>query len=426
MARGSGRTFASLGVYNYRIWFFAAMASNIGTWIGRTAQSWLVLMILTEQSAFHLGNVTALQFGPMLFLAPWGGVIADRFDKRHILIVTQALLGVQQLIQWVLVATGACQLWHVYLLAIGMACITAVDNPARQAFASEMVGPELLSNAVGLNSASFNTARLIGPAVAGLLIAWLGVAPAMLLNGLSFGAVIVGLAMMHPAELHPAPRRRGRGSFREGVAYVRHRPDIILTLAILFIFSAFALNYQITNILMATQVYHKGAAEYGVLGSIMAIGSLTAALLAARRERPRFVVMMTALFVFTLVDVALGLAPSYLVYCVMLVPIGMTSILLMNTANARVQLSVEPQFRGRVMSLYFALFMGASLIGAPIIGWIGDTWGPRWTVLVGAISSALTLVVVTIYLRLTKQLDRVRFRAAVADLPLPRRRPSVG
>lgn len=409
-----GRTFASLAVHNYRAWFLAALVSNIGTWMGRTAQAWLVLTILTDHSATALGWTTALQFGPMLFLAPYGGVLADRFDKRRILLVTQVLLGLQQLALWAVVATGTVQLWHVYAAAGAMAVITAVDNPARQAFASEMVGPALLSNAVGLNSASFNFARLLGPGLAGLMIAAWGVSTAMLLNALSFVAVIAALLTMHPDELMPAPPRRGRGALVEGFRYLRHRPDINLVIVCVFVFGALGMNFQVTMALMTTTVFHRGAAEYGILGSIMAIGSLTAALLAARRKRPRLSVLLGALGGFAVAAGALSLAPSYPAFAVLLVPTGMVSILALNTANARVQLAVDPMFRGRVMALYMAIFQGSTLLGAPTIGWIGDHWGARWTIGVGAVASGLTALGALGWMLATHQTTVTHLRTLLA------------
>lgn len=420
MAKG-GKTFASLAVHNYRAFFFAAIVSNIGTWMGRTAQAWLVLTILTDHSATALGWTTALQFGPMLFLAPYGGVLADRFSKRTILLLTQVALMATQLLLWFLTFSGQVQLWNVYAIACTMAVIVAFDNPARQAFASEMVGPELLSNAVGLNAANFNFARLIGPGVAGLMIAAWGVPAAMFVNAISFLFVIAGLLVMRPEELMPAPPRRGKGAFTEGVRYVAGRPDILMMIICIFVFGALAMNFQVTMALMATTVFHKGAAEYGVLGSVMAIGSLSAALLAARRERPRLSVFLGALAGFAVVATALALSPTYWLFALLLIPTGMVSILAMNTANARVQLSCDPMFRGRVMSLYMAIFMGSTLVGAPLIGWVGDHWGARWTILVGAIGSGAAFLGAMAWLLLSHQvtvddvLDHLPWRHETED-----------
>ncbi|GMA20692.1 MFS transporter [Arsenicicoccus piscis] len=390
--------FASLAVPNYRLYFAGGLLSNVGTWMGRVAQDWLVLTQLTDHSSTALGTVTGLQFAPVLLLAPWSGVVADRFPKRRILLVTQSALLVTAAMLYLLVATGTCQLWHVYLLAFAQGIATAFDNPTRQAFASELVDAPLLTNAVSLNSASFNAARLIGPGVAGLLIAALGVGPALGINALSFVAVIIALLALSPEALHPAPARRGRGALREGLSYVRHRPDIMIIMAIVFVLGTFGMNFQITNALMATQVYGAGASEYGILGSVMAIGSLSAALLAARRSRPRLRVLLGALGGFAIVTFALALAPSYPVYAVLLVPTGLMALTVLTTANAAVQLSVTPAMRGRVMSLYMAIFMGGTPLGAPIIGWIGDAWGARWTILVGSIATGLAFLAAVAYI----------------------------
>ncbi|MDO5635247.1 MAG: MFS transporter, partial [Micrococcus sp.] len=253
--------------------------------------------------------------------------------------------------------------------------------------------PELLPNAVGLNSTSFNGARLLGPAVAGLMIAAWGVGPALAVNALSVIPVIWALHAMNPDELAPAPVRRGRGSVREGIAYVAGRPDIQLTMFIVFMLGTFGMNFQITNALMATEVYNVGADAYGVLGSIMAVGTLGGALLAARRARPRLSTMLGALGIFGFSMLGLALAPTYLMFAIMLVPVGLTALTVMTTANASVQLTTEPAMRGRVMALYLTIFLGGTPLGAPIIGWIGDAFGARWTLLIGAIATLLAFAV---------------------------------
>ena len=386
-------TFASLEVPNYRLFFVGALVSNVGTWMARIAQTWLVLTVLTSHSATAVGYVTGLQFLPMLLFGPWGGALADRFRKRDLLVWTQALLGINALALAVLVLTNTTELWHVYVLAFMQGMVTAADNPARQAFASEMVPPELLPNAVGLNSTSFNGARLIGPAAAGLMIGAWGIGPALVINALSFLAVIVALRKMNPDELTPAPQRRGRGSVVEGLRYVAKRPDIQLTMFMVFMLGTFGMNFQITNALMATQVFGAGADAYGLLGSIMAIGSLAGALLAARRAQPRLRTLLLALGGFAVSTTALALAPSYLVFALLLIPVGLCSLTVMTTANASVQLTTEPAMRGRVMALYMTIFMGGTPVGSPMIGWIGDAWGARWTLLIGAIATAVAFIV---------------------------------
>jgi MFS family permease len=390
-------TFHSLSIRNYRVFAAGGIVSNTGTWMGRVAQDWLVLTILTDHSAVALGTVTGLQFLPFLLLAPWAGMIADRFSKRHILFVTQFALLATALALAVLTGLGVVELWHVYALALIQGVATAIDNPARQTFVSEMVDHDRISNAVALNSASFNLGRLIGPALAGLLIAWVGVAPALFVNAASFVFVLAALVMMNPAELTPAPRARGKGQIREGLRYVKGRPDIVLIMFLVFVLGTFGMNFQVTMALMATMVYDKGPGEYGILGSIMAIGSLTAALLSARRAEPRLRVLLAALAGFTVATGLLSVAPTYEAFAVLLVPTGLTALTALTTANAMVQTSVDPAVRGRVMALYMAIFMGGTPFGAPLIGWIGDTFGPRWTIAIGTIMVGLSLVLVGVW-----------------------------
>ena len=389
-------TFSSLRVRNYRIYATGAFISNIGTWMGRVAQDWLVLTELTNHSSTALGIVTGLQFLPFLLLAPWAGMIADRYPKRVILAITQSALAVSSLALGLLAVTGTAQLWMVYAIALFTGVATAVDNPARQTFVSEMVPRDRLANAVSLNSASFNAGRLIGPGVAGLTIAAFGTGWTLLLNTLTFVAVLVALASMARAELRPAPMlSRRSGAIREGVAYVRSRPDIMLVMALVFVLGTFGMNFQITTALMATREFGKGPEEYGLLGSIMAIGSLTAALLSARRARPRLRILLVAFAGFTISSGLAALAPTYALFALALVPVGLSALTALTTANAMVQLSVDSAMRGRVMALYMAIFMGGTPLGAPVIGWIGDVWGPRWTIGIGTIAVGLITVVVS-------------------------------
>ena len=387
-------TFASLRVHNYRLYAAGGLISNSGTWMGRVAQDWLVLTELTDHSASALGIATGLQFAPLLLLAPWSGMIADRFPKRRILLATQSTLLATALLLGALTVTGAVQLWHVYALALVQGLAQAVDNPARQTFVSEMVGPGLLANAVALNSASFHAGRMIGPGVAGLLIAAYGTGVAMLANAASFPLLIVALLVMRARELQPAPLARGRGQIREGLAYVRGRPDLQVVMVLVFVLGTFGLNFQITTALMATRAFGKGPTEFGLLGSVMAIGSLSAALLSARRARPRLRVLLLALAGFTVASGLAALAPTYEWFAVALVPCGLAALTAMTTANALVQLPVDPSVRGRVMALYMAIFMGGTPIGAPLIGRLGDWAGPRWTIGVGTIAVGLSVLVV--------------------------------
>ncbi|WP_347350915.1 MFS transporter [Intrasporangium sp.] len=403
-------TFQSLGVRNYRIYASGSIVSNVGTWMGRVAQDWLVLTVLTAGSASALGIVTGLQFLPFLILAPWAGMVADRVPNRRLLFMTQSALLLTALVLAVITALGVVQLWHVYLIAFAQGVATAFDNPARQTFVSEMVGRDHLANAVALNSASFNLGRLVGPGVAGLVIAVAGIAPALFVNAASFLFVLAALARMNPAELTPAPKSRGKGQIREGLRYVKGRPDIQLVMFLVFILGTFGMNFQMTTALMATQVFHKGAGEYGLLGSIMAVGSLVGALIAARRNHPRLRILLVALTGFTAATLLLSIAPSYALFAVFLVPTGLASLTALTTANATVQLAVDPAMRGRVMALYMAIFFGGTPLGSPVIGWIGDAFGARWTIAIGTIMVGLSLLVVAVWAARTHNVA-VSFRA---------------
>ncbi|MDN5976209.1 MFS transporter [Acidipropionibacterium jensenii] len=395
-----GRTFASFSVPNYTYYFIGSLVSNLGLWMGRTAQDWMVLTQLTQHSSSALGYVTALQFLPIAVLAPTMGAVADRWPKHNLLYVSQGLLALDAAALWLLDATGVIQLWHVLALAFLQGVFSSLDNPVRQAFVPEMVPMRLVPNAIGLNSAQFNGARLLGPGLGGLLIAGVGVSACLLINALSFAAVIVSLAVMDRRRLTPAPVRRGGGAVREGIRYVRRRPDILVPMVIVFMLGTFGMNFQITNALMATKVFGKGAGEYGLLGSIMAVGTLAAALLAARRAHPRLRTLLIPLAGFAVFTAVLGVAPSYQVYALTLVPVGLCALTVMTSANATVQMASDPDVRGRVMALYMAIFLGGTPIGAPIIGWIGDAWGPRWTLLIGSAATALTVIGVLLFVTL--------------------------
>jgi MFS family permease len=381
-------TFRALRIRNYRLYAGGAMVSNIGTWMQRVAQDWLVLELTHSGTA--LGIVTGLQFMPALVLSPYAGLLADRFPKRQVLLVTQLSMAVVSLVLGVLATAGWAEIWHVYLLALLFGVATAFDAPARQSFVVEMVGPEDLSNAVGLNGASFNTARVLGPALAGVLIAWFGTGPVILANGFSYGAVIVSLMLLRAHELHTPPRaERGRGMIRDGVRYLVRRPALMMVMTTVFFMGMFGLNFQLTSALMATKEFGKGAQGFGILASIFALGSLTGALLAARRARPRMRIVMGGAIAFGLLEIVAGVMPTYWTYVAVLPVMGLAAMTMLNTANATMQLGVTPTMRGRVMALYMALLMGSTTLGSPFIGWIGQTFGARWTLIVGGVLTML-------------------------------------
>ena len=391
--------FRSLAGINYRLWFAGALVSNIGTWMQRTAQDWVVLTELTDHDAAAVGIVMALQLGPQLLLVPWSGLIADRFDKRRILIGTQAVMAGLGIGLGVLVVSGAATLPLVYVFALALGITGAIDAPARQAFVSELVSEKDLPNAVALNSASFNGARLIGPAVAGVLTVVVGAGWVFVINGFTFAATLLSLILLRRDKLRPAPRApRGPGQLLEGLRYVRTRPDILVIMLIVFIIGTFGLNFPIFVATMSTVEFDHGAGEYGLLSSILAIGSVTGALLAARREKPRLGVIFIAAGAFGASCVLAAIAPTYVTFALALVLVGFTSITLLTTANATVQTTTAPAMRGRVMAIYFAIFMGGTPLGAPLVGLVANLAGPRWALGVGAASGLVAALIGVVFL----------------------------
>ncbi|MDQ0676009.1 MFS family permease [Pseudarthrobacter siccitolerans] len=415
--------FRALENRNYRIWAGGAIVSNIGTWMQRVAQDWLVLTVLTNHSGAALGITTGLQFLPMLLLGPYGGVLADRYRKRVILLWTQVAMGLTGLVLGLLVMTGTAQLWHAYLAALCLGIAGAIDAPSRQAFVSELVGQDRISNAVALNSASFNTARLTGPAIAGVLSAWVGTGPVFLLNAASFAAVIISLFRIRTSELAPAVQAtRSKHQVAEGVRYVRQRPDLMLILFLVGILGAFGMNFPITNALMTTTEFGVGPGEFGLLGSIMAVGTLAGALLAARRAGPRLRYLLggaLGLGAFTLLA---SVSPSFWLYAAVLIPVGLASITFLNSCNTSIQLSVEPRFRGRVLALYLAILQGGTAIGAPLMGWIGSEFGARWSVAAGG---AVVLVTALFAVIVVSRRSSLSFREHVRTVLRRRREPAV-
>jgi MFS family permease len=406
-------TFRSLSHPNYRRYAAGSLVSNTGTWMQRVAQDWLVLVLTGSGAA--IGITTGLQFLPFLLLSPWAGLVADRIPKRRLLQITNVAMAVPALVLGVLAVTGTVQIWHVYVLALVLGVASAFDAPARQSFVSEIVGPDDLANAVGLNSASFNTARLVGPALAGLLIAGFGggvggTGWVILLNGLSYVAPVLTLRALDASLLRtPEPSVRRPGQLREGVAYVRGRPDLLLLLGIVFSAGTFGLNFQMTSALMATEVFGKGPAEYGLLGTFLAVGSLTGSLVAARRVRVRHRLVVGAALAFGAIEVVAGLAPSYVVFALLCPLLGLSALTMITSANAHLQLSTAPEMRGRVMALYMMIFIGGTPLGAPFIGWVGEAYGARWTLVVGGLLTMLgTLVASALFLRGRRVLTGLR------------------
>ena len=414
--------FRALENPNYRIWASGAIVSNIGTWMQRVAQDWLVLTVLTDHSGAAVGLTTGLQFLPMLLFGPYGGVLADRYRKRIILMWTQLAMGFTGLAIGLLVVTGTAQLWHAYVAAFCLGIASAVDAPARQAFVSELVGQDNISNSVALNSASFNTARLTGPAIAGVLIAWVGTGPVFLLNAASFAAVLVSLFRIRITQAAPAAKgARNKHQVAEGIRYVRRRPDLMLIMVLVGILGAFGMNFPVINSLMATTEFSMGPSEFGLLGSIMAVGTLGGALLAARRSGPRLRFLLGGALGLGIFTVLGSIAPTFWLYAAVLVPVGLASITFLNSCNTSIQLSVEPQFRGRVLALYLAILQGGTAVGSPLVGWIGSQFGARWAVAAGGI--VVLLAGVAAVVAVTRR-NRLTLRGAVR-IALGRREPAV-
>lgn len=382
--------------------------SNTGTWMQRVAQDWLVLELAVGSGATALGITTGLQFLPFLLLTPFAGLVADRMPKQRLLQLTNLGMALPAAALGLLAVTGTAEVWHVWVLALLLGAASAFDGPARQSFVSELVEPADLTNAVGLNSASFNAARLVGPGLAGLLIAAFGggaVATGwvILLNAVSYAAPIWSLRHLDVSRIDAAPANRGPGAIREGVAYVRARPDLLLVLGMVFFAGTFGLNFQITSALMATEVFDKGPEEFGLLGTFLAVGSLTGSLLAARRARVRHRLVVGSALAFGISVVLAGLMPTYLAFALLAPVTGLTALTFITSANTYMQLHVDAGVRGRVMALYLMIFMGGTPIGAPIIGWIGQEYGARWTLLGGGlITIAGVGLSALLYLRLEK------------------------
>jgi MFS family permease len=417
------RTFRSLAGYNYRVWAAGSLVSNVGTWMQRTAQDWLVLTGLTDHNATAVGIVMSLQFAPQLLLLPLTGLVADRFDRRRVVIATQAGMGALALGLGVLTIAGIVQLWHVYVFAFLLGCVSAFDAPARQTFVGELVGEADLSNAVALNSTSFNAARLVGPACAGLLIAGVGSGWVFMINAASFVAVLVSLFRLRLDELHrPSRTNVKRGSLVDGFRYVWARPDLCAVLAMLFLIATFGLNFPIFISTMAVGAFHLGSGGYGVLSSTMAIGSVTGALLSARRALPRITLLFTASAIFGLGCGVAALMPHELSFGIALVVVGAAAQTFMTTASATVQLSTEPAMRGRVMAILLAIALGGTPLGAPIVGWAADALGPRWALAIAAASGLLAAWVGLRYLGRHRNLQ-VRFEGSRVHFDLDERDP---
>lgn len=403
-------TFRSLQVRNYRLFAGGQLVSQVGNWMQVTAQDWLVLR-LSHNSGSALGWVTACQFIPIVCFTLYGGTLADRYDKRRLLMVTNTCAGLCAVVIAVLIVTDEIRLWHVYGLALCLGTLGAVDNPSRQSFAAEMVGPRLLPNAIALNSASFNTARVLGPAMSGVLIALIGTGPVFAVNGIGYAATVAGLAAMRPAELVRRRRSASTGGLVDGVRYTARRPDLLLPMGLMLVVGGMGVNFQLTLALLAKTVFHRGAASFGLLATSLGVGALVGAFSSSRRTaRPSVYTLLGGALAFGVCEFAAGWAPTYLWAAGILLVTGFFMIYVGQAAAQRVQMGVSEQYRGRVLGLYLLLFQGATPVCAPVLGWVAEHVGARAGLWAGGLASVVTAVAV-LAVRSRRRHVRVRLHA---------------
>lgn len=375
----------ALGSPNFRRWIAGTSVSNLGTWLQRTAQEWLVLTELTQHDAAAVGWVVTLQFGPQLLLLPWVGLASDRYDRRSLLLVTQAATGVLALALGSLTIMGVVELWQVYVFALMFGCVSALDAPARQTFVFELVGDRRLDNAIALNSTSFNLSRLVGPALAGFCIAHLGAGWGFVANGVSFLAVLLVLLSLPRGELHVMERHHAPGGIWEGVRCVIGSDEMRVTLAIVALIGMFGLNVGVLIGAMAVRIFDMDASGYGVLSSMFAVGSVAGALAASMRKAPRFTLLPGGALVLAIGFLIAAMAESTWVFALALIVIGAAALTVLNNSNSLMQLSVAASLRGRVMAVRLAVSLGGCALGAPLVGWIANEWGPRAALVAAAV-----------------------------------------
>ncbi|MEQ6897778.1 MFS transporter [Microbacterium sp. KR10-403] len=397
--------FRSLGLFNYRVWFIGALISNIGGWMQSTAQDWVVLTELTNNDATAMGVTMALQFGPPLVLVSFTGWVADHFDRRKLLMCTQTALGLLAITVGVLLLTHVMTLPLMWMFAGLFGVANAFDSPARQAFVSDVVSRENAANAVALNSASFNTARLIGPAVGGIMIVLVGTGWMFLINAATFIAMLVALSMMRKDELEPRVKATDATRLADGFRYVARRKDLLVLFVMVFLIGAFGMNFPIFASTMALE-FGRDADGYGALSSMLAIGSLAGALMAARRDRARIRVVIVATGGFGIASIISSFMPEYWMYALVVVFVGFTTVSMLTTANGYVQTTTDAQLRGRVLALYMAVIMGSTPIGAPIVGWVATAFGPRTAIQVGAVAGLVACAIGATWLITSGRLHR--------------------
>jgi len=379
-------TFSSMRLRNYRPFFVGQIISTSGTWMQTVAQGWLVLRL--THSGTDLGLITAARFLPMMLFSPWGGLIADRLDKRRILYVTQTLSGLLALVLAELTWTHVITLWMVAVIALALGCVNVFDNPTRQSFIAEMVPETALRNAITLNSVTINMARVVGPAFAGVLIATVGIAPCFLANAISFAAVVVTLAMMRARELYPVtPQPRQRGQVREGLRYVWHTPELLVPLAMITLIGTLAWEFQVSLPLVARYTFHGSAATYGTMLAFMGIGAVIGGLVTAQRNRVAAVGLGRSSIGWGVAILAAAVAPNLTTEYVLLLLVGYGSISFNSLAKTTLQLAARPSMRGRVMALWSVAWLGSTPIGGPIVGWMGQHLGARWSLVIGGLAA---------------------------------------
>jgi MFS family permease len=392
VSAGFARTFASLSVPNYRRYFTGQVVSISGNWMQNVAEMWLVVQL--TGSGVSVGLTAALQFLPIMLFGAWGGLLADRVSKRKLLIVTQSLMALPALALWALTVGGSVEIWMVYALVFVRGAVNAVDNPARQSFAIEMVGPENVVNAVALNSVIIHTSRILGPAFAGVVIALVGVGTCFLVNAFSFVAMIVALRRMDPAALQTPPKlaRRGRGQLRSALRHVARTPGLRIPLAMMAVVGTLSFNFQVLLPLLASLTWHGTAQTYTALAVAMGVGSVAGALAAGARGRADPRLLVGAAAAFGIAELLVAAAPSIPLQLAALIPLGAVSVTFAAGVNSAMQLAVDPAMRGRVMALYSVVFLGSTPIGAPLVGWIAQVAGPRAGLVLGAAAALVAAV----------------------------------
>ncbi len=410
------RTFHSLRVRNFRLYFFGQFVSVTGTWIQSVASAWLVLSL--TGSGVALGIVTALNFAPLLLLGPWGGVIADRVDKRRTLIATQSAFAVLALALGILTVTGLVRVWEVYLLSLAQGIVTAIDNPTRQSFYAEMVGEKDLTNAVSLNSAVMTGTRVIGPGIAAGLIAAFGTGQCFLVNAASYVAVIAGLLLMRPQELHTLPEREpGRGGVREGLRYVWERPALRGPLMLMAVVFTLSFNFTVLFPLLATRALHGSVGTFGSMAAVMGVGSVIGALALAHRSKPSPKLLPLGALGFGVISVAVAWAPSIGVELPLLVALGFTSIVFMVTGNSTMQLTSSDEMRGRVMALYSMAFLGTTPFGAMLAGWGAEHFGSRMALGAGGMVAVASGLIGMLILR-RQEAEQPKVERSMGERPI--------